>query len=73
MKDNMPTLKECFENNKELNEFGLQLLLLYSCGYSIQDFEEYINQMLEDKDVKEAVKAFVPLLELVLKDAKKEH
>lgn len=73
MKDNMPTLKECFENNGELKDFGLQLLLLYSCGYSMQDFEEYINQILEDKDVKEAVEAFVPLLELVLKDVKKEH
>lgn len=73
MKDNMPTLKECFENNKELEDFGLKLLLLYSAGYTIKDFEEYINQMLEDKDVKEAVKAFVPLLELVLKDVKKEH
>lgn len=71
MKDNMPTLKECFENNKELEDFGLRLLLLYSAGYSMQDFEEYINQAFEDEAMKEAVEAWTPLLKLVLEELKR--
>lgn len=71
MKDNMPTLKECVENNGTLEDFGLRLLLLYSAGYSMQDFEEYINQAFEDEDMKEAVEAMTPMLELALKEIKR--
>lgn len=71
MKDNMPTLEECVFNNKELEDFGVKLLLLYSCGYSMQDFEEYIKQMLEDKDMKEAVEAMTPMLKYGLRELKR--
>ena len=71
MKDNMPTLKECVENNKELEDFGLKLLLLYSAGYTMQDFEEYINQMFEDKGMKLTVEALTPLMELALEELKR--
>lgn len=71
MDDNMPTLKECILNNKELEDFGIKLLLLYSCGYSMQDFEKYVKQMLEDKDMKEAVEAMTPMLKYGLRELKR--
>lgn len=71
MKDNMPTLKECVENNKELEDFGLKLLLLYSAGYTIKDFKVYIDEMMADKGIKLTVKALTPLMELALEELKR--
>lgn len=71
MKDNMPTLKECVLNNKELEDFGLTLLLLYSAGYTMNDFKAYIDEMMTDEDMKEVVEALKPIWELALKEVKR--
>lgn len=71
MKDNMPTLKECFENNEELEDFGLKLLLLYSAGYTIKDFKIYIDEMMADKELKLTVEAMTPLMKLALEEIKR--
>ena len=71
MKDNMPTLNECFENNKELEDFGLKLILMHSAGYTMEDFETYIKEMMADEDVKEVIKAMTPALKLALRELKR--
>lgn len=71
MKDNMPTLKECVMKNEELEDFGLKLLIMHSAGYTMEDFKEYIDEMMADEDMKEAVEAMTPILEYALRELKR--
>lgn len=71
MKDNMPTLKEMVKNNKEFESFGLTFLILYNCGYTMEDFKAFFDEMMSDKDTKEAIEATTPIIELVLKEVKR--
>lgn len=71
MKDNMPTLKEIFDSDKELENFGLQFLLFYSVGYTAEDFKAYAEEMLADDDTDEVIKALKTLFEYGLKELKR--
>lgn len=71
MKDNMPRLKEICENNKEFEDFGLKLLIIYNCGYTMEDFKAFIDEMMADEDFKEAIEATTPIIKLVLKEIKR--
>lgn len=72
MKDNMPTLKEIFEQNEELREFFLGFICFYLAGYTMEDFKEFADDALNDEELKETIESFVPLIRLMLKEYKKE-
>lgn len=72
MKDNMLTLKEMLDKNDNLKEFGLTFLMMYSAGYTMEDFKAFADELLADDDVKEAVEVALPLFEYTLKSVKEE-
>lgn len=70
MKDGMPTLKEIFDSdNKPLQENLLQFVMMYSLGYTMEDFKAFADEMLADDDVKETVEITLPLFKYALKGA----
>lgn len=71
MKDNMPTLKEVFDANDQMREFGLQWLMLHFVGYTMEDFEKYADEMMADDDVKETIEAMASVIEYALKQLKR--
>lgn len=71
MKDDMPTLKEIFNDDRyNLQEFTFQFIMMYSAGYTAEDFKAFAEEILTDKDIKEVVETTMPLFKFGLKMAK---
>lgn len=64
----MTKLSKVFTSNEEFSNVGLYIVLLFSMGYTAEDFKEYVDEFMADGKTKEMVEAFTPALRLALRE-----
>lgn len=72
MKENLPELKDLIENTSSLSEFGAVLLLLCSIGYTVDDFQAYVDEEMKDPHMQKTIEVLAPLMEVGLEAYNKE-
>lgn len=72
MKKNLPALKDLIENTSSLEEFGAVLLLLCSVGYTMEDFQSYVDEKMKDPHMQKTIEALTLLMEVGLEAYNKE-
>lgn len=72
MKENLRPLKEVVEKNEIVRNFGVGLILLCSVGYTMEDFQAYVDEEMKDPDMRKTVEALTPLMKLAFETYEKE-
>lgn len=72
MKENLRPLKEVAEENATMRDFGVDLILLCSAGYTMEDFQAYVDEEMKDPDMRKAVEALTPLMKLAFEAHEEE-
>lgn len=72
MKENLPELKDLIENTSSLSEFAAVLLLLCSIGYTVDDFQAYVDEEMKDPHMQKTIEVLAPLMEVGLEAYNKE-
>lgn len=72
MKESLPKLKDVFVNDK-LYETGICIVMMCEVGYTMDDFKEYVDEMMTDEDTREQIKVMAPLFEYTLKELKRSE
>ena len=70
MKKNMPTLKELYNSgNKTLEDHLFGFAILYSMGYTAEDFKAFADEILADECFQATLELARPIVERALKNA----
>lgn len=68
MDDKLPKLIDIYKKNEDMGENLLSIVIFRQCGYSWNDFQEFVDEVMSDEDFREVHEACIPLIKLALKD-----
>lgn len=73
MKENLPELKDIMTKSESMQDFGIMLLMLFSIGYTMDDFQAYVDESMADPHTQKAIEILAPLTELAFVSNVKEN
>lgn len=71
MDDKLPKLIDVYKNNEDMTEDMLSIIIFRQCGYSWDDFQEFVDEVMNDEEFKQVIEAITPMFEYALKEVKR--
>ena len=67
MDDKLPKLIDVYKNNEDMSKTMLSIIIFRQCGYSWDDFQELVDEVVSDEDFREVLEAYISVIKLTLK------